>query len=76
MLSKTQQKQFNQMRSALITISKGYQTASQLRKSATKQFGLDYEEVIEMSYENIQNTAAQAVKGVKILKEVKEVPTV
>lgn len=58
---------YNKMRNALIKISKGYQTASQLRKSSKSMCGLDYEEALEMAYENIQAEASAAVKGVKAL---------
>lgn len=63
-----QKQQFNLMRNALLVIAKDYQTPTQLRKSSDKQYGLDYEEALEMSYENIQNTAAAAVKGIKEAK--------
>lgn len=60
-----QRQQFNKMRTTLLRISKAYQTVKQLRKSAEKDYGLEPEEVIEMAYENIQNEAKDAVKGVK-----------
>lgn len=60
--------QFNTMRAALIKISKGYQTASQIRRDSEKDYGLDFEEAIEMAYENIQMDAARYVKGVKEIK--------
>lgn len=59
-----QAKQFNQMLAALKIINNGYQTTSQLRKNVEKQYGLDYEEVLEMAYENIQAMAKQACKGI------------
>jgi hypothetical protein len=64
-MTKKQAEQFNKMRAALLRISKSYQTPAQLRKSSKKQFGLDYEEALEMTYENIQGEAAAAIKGVK-----------
>jgi hypothetical protein len=36
-----------------------------LRKNSEKQYGLDYEEALEMSYDNIQNRAKFALKGIK-----------
>ena len=57
--------QFNQMRAMLIKIYKEYQTPAQMRRDSEKQYGLDFEETIEYAYENIQNTAKYAVKGVK-----------
>jgi len=58
--------QFNEMRNALIKISKQYQTTTQLRKNVGL-YGLDYEEELEMAYENIQNEAEIVVKGIKAL---------
>lgn len=42
------------MLDALKTIANDYQTPEQLRKNADKQYGLGYEETLEMSYENMQ----------------------
>jgi len=63
-----QKQQFNNMRSALILIRRGYETPSQLKKRSGYKYGLDYEEALEMSYENMQCTAGLAVKGVKEIK--------
>ena len=46
---------------------KAYQSPEKLRKDSSKDWGLDFEEVIEMSYENIQGEAAFACKNVKPL---------
>lgn len=64
-MTPTQAKQFNTMLAALKVMTNGYQTTSQLRKNAEKQYGLDYEEVLEMAYENMQGVARQACKGIK-----------
>lgn len=68
--------QFNQMRRALTTIAKDYSTTAQLRRESKGAWGLDYEEALEMAYENIQLTAKQALKGVKAIDEnpVSELP--
>lgn len=66
-ITENQRQQFNKMLDACRQISKGYQTPAQLRKSSKGDFGLDYEEALEMSYENIQGTAAFAIKNVKPL---------
>ena len=42
-------------------IAKDYMTPSQMRKN--RQYGLEFEEVLEMAYENIQKLAADAIKG-------------
>lgn len=62
-----QKEQFNSMLAALRRISKDYQKPEQLRRASEKQYGLDYEEALEMAYENIQHEAAQASKGVKAI---------
>lgn len=59
--------QFNKMRNALIQIGKHYQTPAKLKKDSEKDWGLDYEEALEMSYENIQSAAKYAVKGIKAI---------
>ena len=64
-MTKTQQRQFNGMLAALKKISKDYQTPTQLRRNAEKQYGLDFEEALEMSYENIQMEAKSAAKGIR-----------
>jgi hypothetical protein len=68
MMSPKEKEQFNRMRLALLRINKAYETPSQLRKSANKTFGLGYEEVLEMAYENVKNEASSAVKGIKEAK--------
>jgi len=50
---------------ALHRIAKGYMTPTQLRRD---DIGLDYEEYLEMSYENIQMEARNAIKGVRKMK--------
>lgn len=45
---------------ALRRIAKGYQTSDQLRRNAG-QYGLSFEEEIEMAYDNMQNVARRAI---------------
>lgn len=52
------------MFNALTKISKHYQTAAQLRKNCEKQYGLGFDETIEMSYENLQMEAKVGLKGI------------
>lgn len=54
---------------ALKQIAKGYQTPAQLRRSAEREYGIDAGEAIEMAYENIQELAARAIKGVRIKRQ-------
>lgn len=49
---------------ALKRITK-YQTPDQLRRNSGKEWGLDYEEALGYAYENIQQTAKDAIKGVR-----------
>ena len=51
-----------------ITIKCFIQTPKQLRRDSEKDWGLDYDEALEMAYENIQNDAATAVKGIRAIK--------
>lgn len=51
------------MYDTLKRIARGYHTPDQLRRSEKARCGLDYEEALEYSYENIQQDAAQAIKG-------------
>lgn len=40
-----------------------FQTPEQLRRTSEKQYGLNYEEALEMAYENMLHAAKDAVKG-------------
>lgn len=64
-ITEKQARQFNLMRFCLLTIGKNYQTPAQLRRDSQKEYGIDFEESIEMAYENIQETAKKGYKGVK-----------
>jgi hypothetical protein len=67
-ITENQRQQFNLMRMALIQIHKDYQTPSQLRRDCKGDYGLEFEETIEMAYENIQHLAKSMVKGVKAIE--------
>jgi hypothetical protein len=58
-------RQWNQMRHTLLRISKQYMNSQKLRKESESEYGLEFEESIEMAYDNIQSEAKAAVKGVK-----------
>lgn len=57
--------QIVRMYNALKRISQEYQTTDQLRRSS-RGLGPGYEESLEMAYENIQEEAKLAIKGVRI----------
>lgn len=49
---------------ALKTIT-AYMSPDQLRRVSEKKYGLDGEEAIEMAYENVLQTAKDAIKGMR-----------
>lgn len=53
---------------ALRKIAREYETASRLLKNGEKRWGVSGEEVLEMAYENIQQEAHIAIKGVRVPK--------
>lgn len=63
-----QQKDYLQMKEALERI-KSYQSPSELHRNSERDWGLDYEEALEMAYENVLNEAKSGLKGVRGLKE-------
>jgi len=63
-----QKQQFNFMLAGLKRLAKGYQTTSQLQRGSKGDYGLDYTEALEMSYENMQNDAAYYSKGIREIK--------
>jgi len=67
-ITEKQQVQFNRMLEALTAIHKSYESTEKLRRNSEKNWGLDFEEAIEMAYENIQLLAKTASKGVKFLQ--------
>ena len=44
-------------------IAKEYMTTEQLIRRAEKMYGVSYHEALEMSYDNIQGAAADAIRG-------------
>jgi hypothetical protein len=67
-LTAKQAVQFRRMHSILVKISKDYQTPKQLCKDSENEYGVEYLEALEMSYENIQGEAKAAIKGIQIAK--------
>ena len=60
-----QKEQFNRMRATLKRIANSYETTDHLRKHSRAAYGLDYDDALEYSYENVKAEAARAVKGVR-----------
>lgn len=77
-ITRKQAEQFNRMRHSLHTISRGYMTPDQMRKSEDSEFH-GFGEALAMSYENIQEEARIAVKGIRKLtidvSKTPEIPT-
>jgi len=63
-ITEKQAMQFNRMLVVLKRI-KRYQSPNRLRRTSQRTWGLDFEEALEMSYENIQTEAAAGIKGIK-----------
>jgi hypothetical protein len=79
-ITQKQAEQFNRMRETLRRIGavKGelttFLSTDQLRNEAAKgSYGIDYEEELEMAYENMQADAKQTVTGVRAIP-IKTVP--
>lgn len=70
-MRKNQEEKYKQtiirLHGALKRITK-YQTPKQMRRSSDRDWGLPFEECIVMAYENIQQEAESAIKGVRIPK--------
>lgn len=67
-MTKKQALQFNRMLGALKVINKTFMTPNQIRKHLDS--GLEFEEELEMAYENIQQFAKQTIKGVRPIKNI------
>jgi len=62
-----QERDFAVMYAALRTITR-YQTPDHMRRHSIKEWGLPWEDTLEGAYENIQQTAKNAVKSVRLPK--------
>lgn len=58
-------KQQQNMYDALRQIAKGFERSERVMKNADKDYGLSPIEALEMAYDNIQQTAKQAIKGLR-----------
>lgn len=69
-ISMKQALQFNRMLAQLRKISKAYMTPDQIKRHSEgkNNFGIEYNEELEMSYENIQNEAKQGCFKVSPIK--------
>jgi len=66
-MTEKQKKNYNKMRETLKRI-RDYNSPEKLRRESEKDFGLGFEEALEMAYENIQAEATGAIKGVRPVK--------
>jgi len=71
-MTSKQAEQFNLMLATLRKISKEYMTSEQLRNKSEKMYGLEFEECIEMSYDNIQEDAKFAIRNVRPIQQDKK----
>ena len=68
LITKKQFENYNEMLSTLKKISKEFMSAEELQKKSQKMYGLDYDEALEMAYENIQSLASRICKQIRPLK--------
>lgn len=61
-MTNKQKARYNNLITALRSIARGYMTLDQIKKDCSKK-GLDYQEYLEMSYENIKETAREAIRN-------------
>ena len=64
-LTEKQIQQFNLMYEALRIIAKEYLPSEKLKGKYAERNGLSNEESIEYAYDNVQETAKRALKGIK-----------
>ena len=62
-----QKENYNKMVKTLRTITQ-FQSPEKMQQDSMKDWGLDYEECLEMAYDNIQAIAKENVKGIQLLK--------
>ncbi len=63
----TDQEKLLKLHAALKRIA-SYQSTTSLHRNSQGEFGLPYEEALEMAYENIQHEAKAAIKGMRLSK--------
>lgn len=63
-----QKEQFNRMRNALKRIASHYESVEDIERHAEKKWGLPPEEAIRYAYDNVQDEARSAVRGVQEIK--------
>ena len=51
-----------------------YDTPKRMRKRSFKDWGCEFEECIEMAYENIQHEARTAIRGVRVVRPARVRP--
>jgi hypothetical protein len=64
-----------QLYTALQKIAKEFLTAEELHRRSEKLYGLPYHEALEMAYDNMQNTAKAALRGIRRPKDTPDAPT-
>jgi len=67
-MTEKQKNNYNKMLEVLQKISRKYYKSEQLKRKSEKEYGLNYEEALEMSYDNIQSEAHNACKGISKIK--------
>ena len=67
-MTEKQKRDYNRMLKTLKRIAIFYQGVAELQQNAERDYGLEYIDVLEMAYENIQEEAKQAMCNVPEVK--------
>jgi|WetSurMetagenome_2_1015567.scaffolds.fasta_scaffold621562_2 hypothetical protein len=68
LITEKQAQDYNSMLAALNKITKDFYSPDRLSRSCMREYGLEYNEALEMAYENMQQTAHLACKGIRPIK--------
>lgn len=68
-ITKKKQEQFNRMYEALKEISENYYPVNVLQSISESKYGVEPDEAVEMAYENMQDEAKRAIRGIKPFKQ-------
>jgi len=67
-MTEQEKNNYNKMLNILYKIGEAYKTPEEMQNSSEEEYGLEYEEALEMAYENIQEEAKFCIKGITHIK--------
>lgn len=68
-MTEQEKKNYELMRATLQRIARDYQSPEELRENCESQYGLDFSDALEMSYDNIQSEAAATLATIITTRE-------